>query len=420
MSFSPAIATTINWLRGRFSDYYVDNPCPLPDRFTRREFGFILWPEKPGPPPFLRHRSFRSGNDLHSEMIRRGPHSAYYSTAYYRRPGEARMADKEWLGAELIFDLDADHLQAVEAAKAAGSEMAIADQLAQVKEQFKRLLDEFLLGDLGIDEKDLWITFSGGRGYHCHVTDPRFVALDNKARREIVDYITGKVPTQQGTDLPDLDVFIQRETIGMRGRGEYAKAMQRERLPSVNAYGWQGRITRSLVSVLRVEVMDKEPKDAIRFLTGLQGIGQKGAQDLVDKLDETMLARISEGYLEQGNVVKRVCHHILRQSAIPMARGETDEPVTADVKRLIRLPGSLHGKTGLSVVVLTRDEVDDFEPLRDAVAFSQDLVRIKPRISQTVTLGGKSVAVTEAEEIDIPEAHAVWILARQGGTIVLD
>ena len=39
------------------------------------------------------------------------------------------------------------------------------------------------------------------------------------------------------------------------------------------------------------------------------------------------------------------------------AKGETDEPVTADVKRLIRLPGSLHGKSGLKVVTLTRGRV---------------------------------------------------------------
>ncbi|MCA1813180.1 MAG: hypothetical protein LC624_04420 [Halobacteriales archaeon] len=36
--------------------------------------------------------------------------------------------------------------------------------------------------------------------------------------------------------------------------------------------------------------------------------------------------------------------------ALASMTGETDEPVTSDVKRLIRLPGSVHGKTGLRVV----------------------------------------------------------------------
>jgi DNA primase small subunit len=40
--------------------------------------------------------------------------------------------------------------------------------------------------------------------------------------------------------------------------------------------------------------------------------------------------------------------------------------VTTDIHRLIRLPGSLHGGTGLRVVPLSREEVDRFDPFRDA------------------------------------------------------
>src|SRR5437867_13315839 len=66
-------------------------------------------------------------------------------------------------------------------------------------------------------------------------------------------------------------------------------------------------------------------------------------------------------------------------------RAETDEPVTSDIKRLIRMPSSLHGKTGLQVVPMSRDELDEFRPLRDAVpkAWTDDSVRmnLKNKIS---------------------------------------
>ena len=46
---------------------------------------------------------------LHSKS----PHSCFHSTAYYRDPSQRKMIDKGWLGADLIFDLDGDHLPGV-------------------------------------------------------------------------------------------------------------------------------------------------------------------------------------------------------------------------------------------------------------------------------------------------------------------
>ncbi len=51
----------------------------------------------------------------------------------------------------------------------------------------------------------------------------------------------------------------------------------------------------------------------------------------------------------------------------PRFTAEIDEPVTSDIKRLIRLPLSLHGKTGLKVTPMDREELTGFDPLRDAV-----------------------------------------------------
>ena len=35
------------------------------------------------------------------------------------------------------------------------------------------------------------MAFSGGRGYHIHIFDPKVLTLESPERREIVDYITG-------------------------------------------------------------------------------------------------------------------------------------------------------------------------------------------------------------------------------------
>jgi len=39
-----------------------------------------------------------------------------------------------------------------------------------------------------------------------------------------------------------------------------------------------------------------------------------------------------------------------------------DERVTLDIKRLIRHPGSLHGKTGLKTVQISYSDLERFDP----------------------------------------------------------
>ena len=95
---------------------------------------------------------------------------------------------------------------------------------------------------------------------------------------------------------------------------------------------------------------------------------------------------------------------------------KTDEPVTADVKRLIRMPSSLHGGSGMRVVPLTLPEFEKFEPLRDAVVFSEKEVQIevisplKPQNS-LVEMKGKSISVKEGIN-SLPEYAAMYLMCR--------
>ena len=377
----------------------------------------------------MRHLAFDSAERFHEGLARTGPHSVYYSTAYYRRPGEMKMLDKQWLGAELIFDLDADHLADVEKAKAEGRELPLDEQLRQVKVKFKTLLDEFLFGDFGLSSKDVWVTFSGGRGYHAHVTEERLMQLGSRERREVVDYITGKVPVERGSETPDVSVFMTPEVT--RAREWQGKVTKEEafRLAPLDAPGWPGRISRTLWALLDANVFSVPRTEARKWLMATDGIGPTTADKFLDKMermrDKSRRDFTMEELLAQGRIshrrdpLYRVAEQALAQYTMPMAKGETDEPVTADVKRLIRLPGSLHGKSGLQVVILTRDQLDAFDPLRDAVAFSMDPTPFTPRKDQEATLGGERVAVKAGEQAVVPEAHAVFWCARQAGTVRL-
>ena len=95
------------------------------------------------------------------------------------------MIDKEWLGADLIFDLDADHLPEMEEVKK--GKITFSKLMVYIREQTYRLVVDVLFGDFGLSEKDLLITFSGGRGYHVHVRTSDMLTLPSGARREIAD-----------------------------------------------------------------------------------------------------------------------------------------------------------------------------------------------------------------------------------------
>jgi DNA primase small subunit len=99
-------------------------------------------------------------------------------------------------------------------------------------------------------------------------------------------------------------------------------------------------------------------------------------------------------------------------------KGETDEPVTSDIKRLIRLPSSLHGKTGFRVVPLEREELDEFNPFRDAVPeeFGDADVHVALEKPVEFSLRDRSFSL-EAGKCVVPEYAAVFLVCRRQASI---
>ncbi len=102
-----------------------------------------------------------------------------------------------------------------------------------------------------------------------------------------------------------------------------------------------------------------------------------------------------------------------------ISAGNTDEPVTSDIKRLIRMPSSLHGKTGLQVIPLTRDAIDEFRPLRDAVprVWTDDLVHVN--LKNKISLEIRDQVFNLAPGVnDVPQYLAIFLAARGLATLV--
>ena len=104
--------------------------------------------------PPRRHIGFDSPEGLQQILTRSSPpHSCFHSTAYYDRPSEYKMSEKGWRGADLIFDLDGDHLVGVDA-------LDFPSMLNDIQEQAHRLWNDFLEPDFGFKSEFATFTFN--------------------------------------------------------------------------------------------------------------------------------------------------------------------------------------------------------------------------------------------------------------------
>lgn len=381
-----------------FRRYYRTN-CPImPDRFTRREFGFMFFDRN----YVQRHMAFGRPDDLHRFMYGQVPSHSYYSTSYYRKPNAPTMDEKDWMGAELIFDLDADHLDGAK-------EMTYAQMLVQIRGEMMNLVDSFLLGDLGFSEDQVHITFSGGRGYHAHVRTPDVMGLGTHERRELVDYITCSGLSIDWV-FPYNKVATSQISVGNAVRTNVAK----DRLiPSADSGGWRLRMRNGLIDVVE-DLCSREVKDLRREYPSMKGSDKqtviKAGEELTRNrkymFEKNTMAVVSQA--TQNLLVK-----IMKEDVAYRLSGEVDEPVTADIKRLIRLPGSVHGKSGLRVTPITRQELTDFDPLQLAVpdVYTDDPVKVTMRRDSELDMLGEHMVLKG--ETEVPEFAAIFLVGRK-------
>lgn len=392
----PSTQKSLEFLKNSFQTYYTSNKIELPDRFGRREFAFLFF----GGKGMVRHLGFEKREMFWNFLAERVPQHTYYSSAYYQHPDAAKMTEKTWMGAELIFDLDSDHLPNAK-------KMRYAESLVEVKKEFIKLIEEFLLGDFGFTEKNIELYFSGGRGYHCHVKDPVVLDLDSNERREIVDYITGR-------DLDDSIIFHDEAT-GRKSIGNRSFATGKSlKMSTPDRDGWKGRISRGIIELVDEIKKSDDPEKKLHEY----GVSQRDAERLVKDLSDERVNRIKTGWLDQSQTIRKFfLKSAVGRTAVSLSSGETDEPVTCDVKRLIRLPSSLHGKTGLKVVKITVDDLKEFNPLRDAVVLPDDPVRIAVHRPVSLDMNNQSFHLIEGEQ-EVPTYLAVFLIGRNEAILV--
>ena len=354
---------------------------------------FIPW----GGAPPDRHRAFTDTRSLQSYLRNRAPHSCFHSTAYYKEPSQLKMAEKGWLGADLIFDLDGDHLPGV-------SDNDFPAMIEVIQGQAWRLWNEFLEPEFGFNEKHAQFTFSGHRGFHIHLRDPSLLHLDSNARREIVNYIRG-----EGIDIKS--TISDNSGWGRRALQGIDSTLEKLSKISTGERG-KGALIDELHGILATRA--RSPQVNLRS-TSKASIEELAK--LADADDRVSRLKNDPSLAVFGPKCTPIFWELVKgdSSVVIGTAGETDEVVTVDTKRVIRWVGSLHGKSGLRVTELPLERLDpdsssSFDPLTEAVAFRGGTVKVKVLAEDvTAEISGVRLEPRMGDEIEVDESMAMFL-----------
>ena len=358
---------TLEFVKQRFAEYYQRQSLTVPSSLEQREWGFIFF-DPTAEVRMRRHMAFADPLELGAYVKNLVPAHVYYSTAYYQTPSAPTMNEKHWAGADLIFDLDADQIV----------RGPYAVMLARVKEETEKLL-AMLIDELGFARNQIRLAFSGGRGYHIHVTEIAVRGWSSQARREIVDYVCGI----------GLDPAAMLTPAGVET-------------------GWRRRYGEALRAHL-AGLAARDPAEAASYLAGLDGIGKRTAAEFLADIGSLAAGRPED--LLKDRVVRAIAAAPDFEERLRDAGARADEPVTTDIKRLIRTPGSLHGGSGMRVVPLDIRDLAEFDPLVDAVVFGDRDVRVDLKANFTTSLLGNTYSLNAGIQ-NVPEALAIFLCCR--------
>ena len=393
----------------RFHEYYSKRFISGPPQTPKREFGAGF---EPGQKISQRHLGFKSESEFNDFLRNEVPFYVSYSSAYYELPAARPMEAKKIQGSDLIYEFDADDVQteckeehdswkcnecdesgkgALKRCPKCGSGVKVTEWvcprcLDAVKAQTQILLG-FLENDFGFNKKEISINYSGSKGFHVHVRSEGAKQLNAKARIELFDYLTANGLDQRGAGF-----FLDEKMLVC---------------PSAEkSFGWAKRISLSL--------RDYFSNVSAEGLSALAGIPGRKAQELLNNR-ETIISEMDKGVLLPFSAKKSGEQWgKLVDYAIRLNRLDLDRQTSIDINKIIRVPSTLHGSTGLIARIIPAEKLKEFDALKQCIAFGQNEAKIE-MISGTPKfyVGGEWFGpFAESEKVSVPEYCAVYLMAR--------
>ena len=222
--------------------------------------------------------------------------------------------------------------------------------------------------------------FSGHRGYHLHIENEAVRSLDALARKEIVDYVIG---------------------LGIKTFEKKGKNSAKFRL---HDFGWNRRLKMGIKTFLS----NASQEDLIKA-----GFDTRKLELLTEKKDTLIERCLDEGYwtgvlgIGDGTWM-RLAEYVREEKA-----AKIDTVVTTDIHRLIRMNGTLHGKTGLKKVEFPAKDLQTFDPFTGAVAFKKGITKVLVSDAPEFRMSGETLGPYKNQTVEMPVAAAVMLICKK-------
>lgn len=362
----------VRFVEEAFKEYYFKyfHLIHVPQRTSEREFGYQKFNVG-----MTRHLSIKNDKELHLLLMIQIPSDVYCSNAYYSFP-HLPMSEKDWKGADLIFDIDAKDLkldcrkdhnyakcnscqnvtkQQVVCSKCGSDKFEMISVgcqncISESKKEVRKLI-EVLTDDLAISKEEIQTYFSGNEGFHIHVTNSAYQTLGSRERAELADYIMFN--------------GIMPETLGMNKQNN-----SKTSFPDTGETGWRGRFAKDIFSY-----KSKRSKVTQEILSG----GYSLFQSRLESMKQTIGISI-------------------------------DPKVTMDVHRIFRLAGSINSKSGLSKIPCK--DLERFDPFSDACLLDDKKVEVLANCPVSFKLKNKKYGPYANEIVSAPQYAAVYMISK--------
>ncbi len=414
---------THTFLKRIFRAYYSKEDIILPEvkSLRNRECGFIPWDKQ----IMIRHMEFSTIEEYKKFLIDMGPRHCYVSGADYKNPGNTEMNAKGFLGCDFLIDIDVDHFYTpckdthdfwyckecgesgkgmktsctnCKSSKLSSLSWICEECLDIAKNEIKKLVYDFLSTDFLVNEEDIQVVFSGHRGYHLKISSDVFRSLKSEERREIVNYLSGE--------------NLSLEIMGLREVGGFIYGFSKRNI------GWAEKIITKIEQIL-TKYTDTELTESLKRI----GFSKNYILSFVNSKDDFLKVIQGDSYniwSIEGFSLKNWT--IFLDHIVYIIGVKIDQPVSIDLHRLIRYPGTLHGKSGFKVQELELGELEDFSPLDesneqlDPIVFAGESTHKIQIIAQTVpvtTFKGQSFGPYFKDEIiSVPNHVAIFLLCK--------
>lgn len=314
--FAPA---SLNERRLYYREEWSDKDLPdfISQGITKREFGF----DHLGYGPNDRYKTFKGPQALRRFLRYKTPFAAYISVAFYENPRKRGG----WEKAEYIFDIDAKDLPI----RSCGCDSVCEICLGEALERVNIMLDT-LQGDLGI--KNIHLIYSG-RGFHIRILDPVMMEADSDLRSEVLKYVAGAV-------------------------------VPKSQYPNKDVGGKPYNFEHFSIPIAYPRVFTEKVKYNVLHLRGdeqIDGINPRLLKDLVKNRD--FLLNDDWGQFKNSIGPRRYKDMVHAMANVNLAT--IDAKVTIDLKRILRLPSSLHSKVSMKCMEVKNPET--FDPFKEAV-----------------------------------------------------